>query len=167
MTGDNGAARFAAYYRDHYSLILATCFRRLGDHPAAEDATADVFRIVWQRYNKEDPSLPTLYAIARNVIGNEYRRSSRAHATESRLEQAALTAVPNDDPTELREALLHLRPVDRELLYMAYWEDLTAKEIAEITRTSPGAVWVRLTRAREALRDILAGRDSRRGEGHG
>lgn len=116
MTGDDDAARFAVFYRDHYSLILATCYRRLADYSAAEDATAEVFRIAWQRYNKEDPSLPTLYAIARNVIGNEYRRSSRAHAAESRLEQAALTAAPDDDPIELRDALLHLRPADRELL---------------------------------------------------
>ncbi|HEY0260236.1 MAG TPA: sigma-70 family RNA polymerase sigma factor [Lacisediminihabitans sp.] len=150
-------ARFAAFYRKHYSVVLATCHRRLGNRLDAEDAAAEVSRVVWQRYSREDPPLPTLYTIVRNVIGNEYRRARRAQATEYRLQQAALTTAPDYDPIELRDALLHLRPEDRELLYLTYWEHLTAREIATIIRSSPGAVWVRLTRVREALREILGG----------
>lgn len=68
-----------------------------------------------------------------------------------------------DDRTTVREAMGVLRPRDRELLYMAYWERLTGSEIAQILRISVPAVWVRLSRARESLRAVLAPTSSRGG----
>lgn len=167
MTDDDEAKRFAVFYRSHYSLILSTCFRRLGNRSAAEDAAAEVFRIVWQRYSKEAPTLPTLYTIARNVVGNEYRRATRSRALQSRLNELSPPHEQESEGVEVREALLSLRPSDRELLYMAYWEDLSAKEIGAIIHVSPGAVWVRLSRAREALREALAIPSPMRSEHHG
>ena len=168
MTSDSDAARFADFYRDHYSLILTICYRRLGNRPSAEDATAEVFRIVWQRYSKEAPALPTLYAIARNVMGNEYQRATRARSLQARLVDERTSPEEADDQSgDVRAALLRMRPTDRDLLYMAYWEDLTAKEISEIVRISPGAVWVRLTRAREALRSLLTSDSVSRGQQNG
>ena len=47
-------------------------------------------------------------------------------------------------------------PVDqREAVVLFYYEDLPTEEIARIVGTSPGAVRVRLSRAREKLRSIL------------
>ena len=43
----------------------------------------------------------------------------------------------------------------REAVELFYYEDLPTEEIARIVGTSPGAVRVRLSRAREKLRSIL------------
>ncbi len=43
----------------------------------------------------------------------------------------------------------------REAVVLFYYEDLPTEEIARIVGTSPGAVRVRLSRAREKLRSIL------------
>lgn len=164
MALDDDAARFAAFYREHYSLILTTCMRRLGNRATAEDAAADVFRVAWQRFpEQKDPSLAWLYVVVHNVVGNEYRRSSRARALRDRLEQVGVDSA-DEDGTDVREAMALLRPLDRELLYMAYWERLSGHEIAEILRISVPAVWVRLSRAREALRGVL-GRTATRRDG--
>ncbi|PZQ88946.1 MAG: RNA polymerase subunit sigma-70 [Leifsonia xyli] len=162
------AARFAAFYREHYSLILTTCIRRLGDRATAEDAAAEVFRVAWQRFpEQKDPTFAWLYVVVHHVVGNEYRRSSRARALRDRLEQVAVDAIPDEDGAEVREAMAALRPRDRELLYMAYWERLSGQEIAQVLQISVSAVWVRLSRARNALRNALgyvsADRDGRDG----
>lgn len=156
MTEDDDAAtHFTSLYRTYYPLILTTCCRRLGTRAAAEDFAHEVFRIAWQHHPKEDLDLAWLYATARNVIGNEYRRTRRAIAAQSELELPAVDGPDSSEALDTRVAMTRLRISDRELLYMAYWEDLSAQEIGTILGVSAGAVWVRLTRAREALRCLL------------
>lgn len=157
MTQDDDATtRFSALYRAYYPLILRTCVRRLGGRQAGEDAAQEVFRIALQHYPKEDLSVAWLYATARNVVGNEYRRLARSTAALARLEQPT-AGQPSTDALDVRAAMTRLRESDRELLYMTYWEDLAAQEIGSILGISAAAVWVRLTRAREALRELLLG----------
>ncbi len=146
------AARFTAFYRQHYSLIVTTCFRRLSNFAAAEDAAAEVFRVAWDQFKEEeDPSLAWLYGVVRNVVGNEYRRSKRSRALHDRLEGEAIVAG-DDAPEPVLEASGGLKDGEREILFMAYWEDLSGEEIAGILKISKSAVWVRLSRARESLR---------------
>ena len=155
---DELAAAFAVTFREWYPLILTTCERRLGDHTAAEDAAAEVFRIAWQKFQDGvEPTLPWLYGVARNVVGTEYRRTSRAAALVQRAEGEGLVAAQPDDPRglEVRIALAALRPADRELLFMTYWEDLTPDEVAAILEIKVSSVWMRLTRARAALKKQL------------
>ena len=52
-------------------------------------------------------------------------------------------------------AVLALPPESRAVVVLFYYEDLPTEEIARIVGTSPGAVRVRLSRAREKLRSIL------------
>ncbi|MFP3608455.1 RNA polymerase sigma factor, partial [Paraburkholderia sp. SIMBA_053] len=55
----------------------------------------------------------------------------------------------------VRRALRRLPEADRELLYMAYWEELSRVEIAAILGISAIAVRIRLMRARERFRHLL------------
>ena len=129
-----------------------------------------MFRIAWQRFADVEPTLPWLYGIARNVVGTEYRRTTRLAALVQRSEGESLIAAQlPDDPRslEVRLALAQLRPADRELLFMTYWEDLTPAEVAEILGIAVASVWMRLTRARAALGkklDRSAGPDATGGE---
>ena len=159
MTDRGDHASFATFYRANYSLILTTCERRLSDRKAAEDATADVFRIAWERSTAgQELSLPWLYGVARNIVGREYRR---ARSTWPLVEATALaegvgaTAL-SDRALDLRAAVSKLKLAERELLFMAYWEDLAPVEMAEILGCSVATLWVRLNRARASLRRRLA-----------
>jgi RNA polymerase sigma factor (sigma-70 family) len=157
VTDRGDHAWFAAFYRSNYSLILTTCERRLSDRKAAEDATAEVFRVAWERaVAGQELSLPWLYGVARNVVGREYRRTRR---TPTLFMEAAATGVEgsasSDRALEVRAALSRLGPAQRELLFMAYWEDLSPTEMAEILGCSVPTLWVRLNRARGALRRRL------------
>ena len=55
----------------------------------------------------------------------------------------------------LPQAVQTLPRDQREAVVLFYYEDLPTEEIARIVGTSPGAVRVRLSRAREKLRSIL------------
>lgn len=152
------ADTFRAFYRDHYGLILTVAEQRLDSRQAAEDATADTFHIAWRRYTDDNQvlALPWLYQILRNVIGTEYRRRARARRALEDLGDESEADPQTDRRIDVRAALRRLPEREREVLFMAYWEDLTSEEMAGILGTSRGAVRVRLTRARAHLRSILA-----------
>ena len=56
---------------------------------------------------------------------------------------------------KLRAAMTRLRSADALVLQLTYWHDLSAREVAQFMDCSTAAVWVRLTRARAALRALL------------
>ena len=151
------ADEFRAFYRAHYGVILTVAEQRLDTRQAAEDATADVFQIAWRRFSDEgaELSLPWAYQILRNVVGSEYRRRERARRALDRLGDDPVDPPLADDRVDVRDALARLPERERELLFMAYWEDLTHDEIAAILGITHGALRVRLTRARARLRDAL------------
>ena len=103
-----------------------------------------------------------LYSILRNVVGNEYRRRTRADKRSERV-ASELLAFPDlpkaashlSDQLEVREAVAALSPSDRELIWMAYWEELTREEMAEVLDCSTASVRVQLHRARGRLKVML------------
>jgi len=152
--------QFPDFYRKHYRLILTVAQQRLGGTADAEDVTAEVFRVAWARHDDGAAiTLPWLYTTLRNVIGNEYRRQGRLGSFVS--DAGPILTVDDsfgsaaDDAIEVRRALRRLPEADRELLYMAYWEELSRVEIAAILGISAIAVRIRLMRARERFRHLL------------
>ena len=69
-------------------------------------------------------------------------------------EQALLQ---NDRANLLRQALAKLPESFREILILREFENMSYKEISEVTGMAPGTVMSRLSRARCALRQSLAG----------
>jgi RNA polymerase sigma-70 factor (ECF subfamily) len=155
VTDRGDHARFAEFYRANYSLILTTCERRLSDRKAAEDAAAEAFRVAWERAKAgKELTLPWLYVVARNLVGREYRRVRRM-PSHFLVPAEPEGSASSDRALEVRAALARLKPAERELLFMAYWEDLTPDEMAEILGCSVPTLWVRLNRARTSLRQRL------------
>lgn len=151
---------FEDLFHAYHSAILTAAFNRLNDRGDAEDVAAEVFTAAWRHRTEHELvfTLRWLYATLRNVVGNEYRRRTRATRRYQRLatEAAESTLVAVDDESiMLRQIVSTLRPEDRELIWMAYWEELTREEMAEVLGCSVGAVKVRLLRARERLRSLL------------
>lgn len=159
-------AAFTDFYRQHYRLILTVAEQRLRGHTDAEDTTAEVFRIAWKYASDgNELSLPWLYQVLRNVIGNEYRRDGRSSLfleTVGPLFVANVVDSSSDDALSVRMAMQELTVEDREVLYMAYWEDLSGQEIAAILGCTNVTARVRLLRARRRLKTIWERVDSGR-----
>ncbi|HEX7841767.1 MAG TPA: sigma-70 family RNA polymerase sigma factor [Kofleriaceae bacterium] len=103
-----------------------------------------------------------LYSIARNELYMRLRRTPKYEQVD--LEVSSLDELVSSPSKELvkQQELAHVRaalrqlPVEQQvLLELHYWHDLDAAQLAEMLETTPGAIRVRLTRARGALRERL------------
>ncbi len=114
--------------------VFTVCRRRLGDVGAAEDAAQEAFTSVWRRAGTFDPARGSaaawLYAVARNAAAQLVRRG-QVGVTLMVLDDQ--TADAEKDPVmglALHAALTRLPATEREVLELAYFEDMTQTEIA-------------------------------------
>lgn len=153
-------ARFVALYRENYGRVLRFVTRRVGDENEAEDITAEVFKIAWTRaVDGSSPVSPGwLFVTAQYLVRNHHRsvlrldQLFRAAGAELKTRQTAVSSV------EVVWAVLSgLDEHHRQVLVLAYWDGLSAQEIAEVMQVSVSAVWVRMHRARRAFRHSFQG----------
>lgn len=161
LGGDPGAfATLAVAARPRMTAVVA---RMLGDGDEVEDVVQDaLLRGFLGLSQLRDASRVTswLCGIAVNVAKMRLRR----RATERRALAAvgAAAAEPASEPDEhelllrVEEAVALLPPPQRDVVLMHYVDGLACDEIAALLGQSPGAVRVRLHRARRQLRERLA-----------
>ncbi|WP_026529720.1 RNA polymerase sigma factor [Haematomicrobium sanguinis] len=146
---------FVDVVRRQQGRVFGFVLRRVSSREVAEELTNDVFRVAWSKgVAASEMSLAWLLAIARNVVGNEYRSAGRREALMDRV-RSAWVVDSRVDSADVRagvaEVLGALREGEREVLLLAYWEDLSVSEIAEVLGVKVGAAKVRLHRARQAF----------------
>ncbi|MER7568582.1 sigma-70 family RNA polymerase sigma factor [Streptomyces sp. NPDC097941] len=151
------AARFTALYVRDHPRVSAFLYRRIGERSAAEELTAEVFRIAWERVLKGgEVGSGWLFVTARNLLSNHHRAAARLTELH-RLITDELDRVPaSEEDSSVLEALERLPERHRDVLLLRYWDGLSTPEAAEVLGCSGPAVWVRLHRAREAFRDVYA-----------
>ena len=166
---------FAVLFDRHAPFIHRYINRRVG-HGAADDLTAETFLAAFSKRGQYDlgypDARPWLYGIATNLIGQHRREEVRQY----RIRQAA---VPDLDEPDLAErtatdmtaraargvlvaALAELPPIDRDVLILIAWEELTYPEVARALDVPVGTVRSRLNRARRTIRAELAAGGSAR-----
>lgn len=158
--------RFTRLYEMHYLAVLAYCARRV-DRSDAEDISSEVFTVLWRRMDSFDPEAPLawLYSVSLGLIKNRHRAARRANAlirkiggSHPRSESAAadVVVVTNEQDEEVLEALGLLREADQEVLRLAIWEEMSAKDIALVVGCSTSAAEQRLHRAKKRLASKLS-----------
>ena len=145
---------FIAIHKDSYPRVYRFVRRRVESADIAEELAADVFRVVWQRWGDEPRSdMAWLLTVARNLVGNAYRSRDRQQALQDKLRAAAVVRGGEDsENVAVQDALAQLRDKDRDILQLAYWDELGTAEIAGVLQCSESAAKVRLHRARAAFR---------------
>ena len=157
VTRTASSARFESLYAAHRQAVLAYCLRRLGSDEAP-DAASDTFAVAWRRIDDVpdgDGALPWLYGVARRVVANRRRGASRYWRMRDRLLSLRPETVPDpaaqvvkrQELRELEEAVGRLRPIDREILLLHTWEELSHAEIGVALGISVAAVDKRVSRA--------------------
>jgi RNA polymerase sigma factor (sigma-70 family) len=145
-----------ALYDRHAPAVHAYLSRRAG-RGVADDLVSEVFVAAVQARRRVRPhasgsALPWLYGIARNVIRAHLRATAPAHPTigvpgddwdavDARIDASAVAG-------DLRQALDGLSDVERELLLLVAWEQLTVTEAAAVLDITTTAARSRLHRAR-------------------
>ncbi len=135
-----------------YDKLYRFCCHRLGDRQAAEDATQEAF-LRWLAAGvcrTENEALRYLYAVARNLCADEYRRKKP---------EPLPADLPGEDiPVEslaLRQAVAALSQEEQELIFMRYGNCEPVSVIAGALGLSRFAVYRRTGAALAKLREML------------
>jgi RNA polymerase sigma-70 factor (ECF subfamily) len=161
--GDTGAAAALVNRLSpqmHRFFLMQFVSRRYADDLLQE--TWLRIHVIRHTYRNGQPVLPWLYAIARNVRVDHYRKAHRAESREESLEISSVDPeAPPDRPagTSDVEAILDALPESqREVLVMLKVSGMSLIEVARATSSSVGAVKQKAHRAYETLRKRLGGR---------
>lgn len=144
---------FERLYQQHVADVFRYFIRR-APRSDVDDLTAETFTIAWRQWSTaSNPSLPWLYAIARNVLSNASRRR---HDTQF-LDTVAISSEDQSviERDRFMAALDSLSDADQELLRLASWEALTLSDIAITLNCSSATASVRLHRARSRFEEAL------------
>lgn len=169
--GDGDA--FSELVVRHQDRVFNLVMKFVRNPTLAEDVVQRVFINAYQRIRdfKGDAAFTTwIHRIAFNESISTMRYEGRRRGPSIYTEGDGLLVEPEDthDPSEsldredrramLMKALQTIEEEDRRLLLLRELEELPYEEIASILDIPVGTVRSRLHRAREALREALAGR---------
>ena len=159
--GDETAVR--AIYERYAGPILTVAMGTLAKRELADEVVQMTMLKAWRAAGSFDPTrelAPWLYAIARRVSIDIYRRERRA-ATPEELSDDQIAVVPLSfertwEAWEVRTALAKLPPDEREVVRLSHFVGMTHGEIAEHVGVPIGTVKSRSNRAHRRLAALLA-----------
>lgn len=135
---------------------------QMGSEADAEDMLQDVWlRIhrVRHTYRVTEPLLPWVYAIARRVRVDSYRKRQRIASRERGVEVLPETTSYKYREKEtlpaFEDLVATLPESQREVLTMLKVNDLSLEEVARATSSTVGAVKQKAHRGYQRLRDLL------------
>lgn len=157
---DVQAAAFRELYRRYHRPMYTFLLRRVGDRTMAEEALQETFVKLWRQASRFDPARGSvtalLFTVGRSVAADVQRREVR-HARDGVV--AADLAAPTGPDVELSSVVAscieRLPRTQREMLDLAYWGDLTQRQIADALHIPLGTVKSRLFHALRGLRSEL------------
>jgi RNA polymerase sigma-70 factor (ECF subfamily) len=154
---------FRGFYDRTARSLRAYLARVTGDGALADDLLQEAYyRFLRARgsYEGEAHRRNALFRIATNLIHDSRRRARVAplidtsgHEIADRRDEAGAT----ERATDLRRAMTHLKPRERALLWLAYAQGSSHKEIAESLGLRTASVKLLLFRARRRLAALLTG----------
>lgn len=158
--GDPDAVR--TLYDRYGGPIFTVAVRALGDRGLAEEAVQQTFLQAWRSADRfeagRDPG-PWLYAIARRVAVDLYRRERR-HLTADGAEPEIAILPPSFERTweawQVRLAIEKMPEDEREIVKATHFLDLTQVEVAERLGIPLGTVKSRSFRAHKRLAGLLS-----------
>jgi RNA polymerase sigma-70 factor (ECF subfamily) len=163
LRGDVDAyGELVARYRDRYARYA---FHMLGNRQDAEETLQDAFTRAYRSLARcEDPDRFGAWLF--RILVNRCRTAGARRARRFRTfvsDDAALLEASQEHPAErdawreeIEHALARLRPEQREAFLLKYVEDLGYDEMSRMTGVGVSALKMRVMRACDRLRELLA-----------
>ncbi len=164
-TGNSEA--YGQLFMNYYVALVRFAWPMLGVQEDAEDAVHDAFLKSWTRLHRFDPEKGQystwIFAIVRNCCLDKLRQRKKCGPASDfadfdidvRPDRAvvdpAQVALHRDCQDEILRLVSFLADKYRETIILYYWNELSVREIADITQTSESNVKSRLGRGRRQL----------------
>ena len=158
------AHAFAVFYDAYARPIFKFVYYRTHHRETAEDLTSQAFLKALQHIRTFDPKRGSvgawIYRIARNTVTDHYRTRRATIDIADAWDLADAQDVARDAHVTLqlervREQVAALTPEQRDLVLLRLWDQLSYREIAEITGKSEAACKMGFSRAIASLRGRL------------
>lgn len=146
-------------------LFRSACLLTGGDTHAAEDLVQETFGLLYRRWQRVG-GLDNPVGYAQTTLVNRFVSARRKRSNSERPAGGGGLGGVADQPARgedvvlrvaLLEALRSLPPVDRAVLVLRFWEDLSVAETAARLNLSDTAVRSRCSRALARVRELLGG----------
>ncbi len=159
-------AAFTALVERHIGLVHSSALRQSGDPQLAEDISQAVFIILARKAPSLGPKTVLsawLYRTTRYAATDVLKARRRRQAREQEAYMQSTLNEPDSDAWAqlaplLDDALAELGETDRTALVLRFFENKSAREIAEALQTGEATAQKRVTRALEKLRAIFVKR---------
>ena len=170
ISGDESA--LASLIERHQSKIYGFIYSKVNDRDLSDDIFQDTFIKVIKTlkttsYNEEGKFLPWVMRIAHNLVVDHFRKSKKMPFQRETEEYSIFNYMTDNAPTiesqmiteqvevDLTRLLDELPDDQKEVLVMRMYQDLSFKEIAELTGVSINTALGRMRYALLNLRKII------------
>ncbi len=168
-TGDEQA--LTEFYRTFESRVYAFALSRFNDPHEATDILNEVMWEVWRgagRFEGRASVLTWVFGIAHHKVVDRFRARGKYETEELNSEMPeepiqTLDDVVNkkEEGEHLRQCLEELSDAHRQVVHLAFFEDLSQKEISEILGCPEGTVRAQMFYAKRALKRSFENRVTR------
>lgn len=161
--GDHAAMK--TVYELHSGPLFHFVKNWLADPHEASDIVHETMLEVWRRADRFQgrSSLKSwIFSIARNKSIDKNRKSSRMSYTDEVPDMVDEEASPmealevSQDAAALKACIANLSETHRRMIHLAFYEDMSYKEISEIEGCPLGTVKTRILHAKKLLMRDLA-----------
>ena len=170
ISGDESA--LALLINRHQSKIYGFIYSKIGDRDLSDDIFQDTFikvikTLKTKSYNEEGKFLPWVMRIAHNLVVDHFRKAKKMPFQRETEEYSIFNYMTDTAPTiesqmiteqvevDLTRLLDELPDDQKEVLVMRMYQDLSFKEIAELTGVSINTALGRMRYALLNLRKII------------
>ena len=165
---EGDANSFAILVDNYKDLVFSLALKIMKNREEAEEVSQDTFIKAYRslhNFKGESKFSTWLYKITYNNCMDRVKKISRSYNThtidevvENRIEssESVLDSIERNERAQLmKECLSELPEDERTILWMFYYQELSLKEIIDVTSYSEANLKVKLHRARKKLLSIV------------
>lgn len=170
IQGDENA--LSVLINRHQSKIFGFIYSKIADRDISDDIFQDTFikvirTLKSQSYNEEGKFLPWVMRIAHNLIIDHYRKNKKMPMFRETEEFSIFSIMTDDSLTienkiiqnqvevDLRKLIEELPADQKEVLIMRMYQDMSFKEISEMTGVSINTALGRMRYALMNMRKVI------------
>lgn len=163
---DRNQSAFSYLYDNYAAALYGIVFRMVEDTPLSEDILQEAFIKIWNNFKQYDNTKGRLFTWMINITRNltidtlrskGYKKQKKISQDENSVTDYRDKSISDDkfDTIGLRKQLQYLKPDQKIIIDLAYFNGYTQEEISKEMNIPLGTVKTRMRTAIIELRKLL------------